>query len=1040
MATNNTVQIIIDAVDKTREAIGTASAGLKKLGEDSAGTLGDLGAAAAIAALTAFGKAIIDSMDSLDEMAQKTGTSVQALSTLGEAAAHEGVPIEALQKGLTKLAQNMVSAATGSGSTAKAFQQMGVRVKDAAGQMRPTEQILLDLAEKFKAMPDGAEKSAAAVEMFGKAGVDMIPFLNQGREGIEALRQKYRELGLEIDGPSAAAAANFNDSLHTLGASLRGIGTQIVTAALPAMQNLADRLLEIAKKGQDLVPIINTIGQIILVAFGAKALTGIAAMLANMTQMLAVWRLLSAAGLVYTGIRATELIANLSAAKENVERVTEATKKGAAETELLVRAANELNGQGALSLKTELEHAALAAQKVTENLPAAQTALDNIGKTAANAGTQIKQALQDEVKKAADTVKTLGDAYKQASADIASSLKDRITGIDQAYKQQAEAAKNASTSEKQQIADTTQALLDAESQKLEAIKTASADIDQTWQKTYQAAVDLATQAGQAEIQAAIDAGTGIEQAETATAQKLQQIQRDFAQQKISAYEQIASAYRSTIDKLIGEENRHLQAAKSADEERLRLKMSVEDRIRSLLQKGMSDVEAHADRQRQIDEKQSQAREALANGDFERAKKLAEETLSLIERNATETTQKIQEGGKETTQVVESQGVASVKAMGEMRESADIADQALQQLAQSHTAAGTAAGEGAAAAKTALEGVTTEITTLREALAKQGELAINVNTDAAKKGIDDIKAYMDAAALIAKLQLDTTAAQDSAKSLQAQIDAIELTAKVAAANGLTPDSVAALKAETEKLELIAKVKADTQQVLDDIGKLQSQVENNKLTVPAAADFSAAEQTLRQFAADAKTALSAPTSHEHTVRANTSAAESAIDKLERDTHSTHTVYVRKVERDAAGGLVGAVQRFATGGQALADRAAAAYRRMSGRISGPGTATSDSIPAMLSAGEYVIKTASVRRFGQALFDSLNAGYLPPALMPPVALATGGPALAGLFDNPSSSQGARDTVDINLHIGSQTLPLQGSRATASALAGALRQLSRGA
>jgi len=47
--------------------------------------------------------------------------------------------------------------------------------------------------------------------------------------------------------------------------------------------------------------------------------------------------------------------------------------------------------------------------------------------------------------------------------------------------------------------------------------------------------------------------------------------------------------------------------------------------------------------------------------------------------------------------------------------------------------------------------------------------------------------------------------------------------------------------------------------------------------------------------------------------------------------------------------------------------------GYISGPGTATSDSIPAMLSDGEYVIRASSVDKFGKKFLDSINSGVLP-------------------------------------------------------------------
>jgi hypothetical protein len=49
------------------------------------------------------------------------------------------------------------------------------------------------------------------------------------------------------------------------------------------------------------------------------------------------------------------------------------------------------------------------------------------------------------------------------------------------------------------------------------------------------------------------------------------------------------------------------------------------------------------------------------------------------------------------------------------------------------------------------------------------------------------------------------------------------------------------------------------------------------------------------------------------------------------------------------------------------------LGGFVSGPGTGTSDSIPAMLSNGEYVIKASTVKQFGTKLFDNINAGSLP-------------------------------------------------------------------
>ena len=49
--------------------------------------------------------------------------------------------------------------------------------------------------------------------------------------------------------------------------------------------------------------------------------------------------------------------------------------------------------------------------------------------------------------------------------------------------------------------------------------------------------------------------------------------------------------------------------------------------------------------------------------------------------------------------------------------------------------------------------------------------------------------------------------------------------------------------------------------------------------------------------------------------------------------------------------------------------------GYISGPGTSTSDSIPARLSTGEYVVRAAAVKRFGVNFMDAINGLQMPPS-----------------------------------------------------------------
>ncbi|WP_370487651.1 phage tail protein [Stenotrophomonas maltophilia] len=117
--------------------------------------------------------------------------------------------------------------------------------------------MLLDLADRFKAMPDGAEKAALAVDIFGKAGAEMIPFLNQGRDGIGALKQEAAELGLQLSADTAAQAGNFNDALDKLKLATQSIGNQITASLLPALNDMAGGMVESAKQGGTLRVILD---------------------------------------------------------------------------------------------------------------------------------------------------------------------------------------------------------------------------------------------------------------------------------------------------------------------------------------------------------------------------------------------------------------------------------------------------------------------------------------------------------------------------------------------------------------------------------------------------------------------------------------------------------------------------------------------------------------------------------------------------------------------------------------------------------------
>ena len=259
------VEIVIKAVNQAKKGLTEPITDLDSLGKAAAkvGPAFVAASTAAVGALAYMVKGAIDTADGFNKMSQKTGIAVETLSTLAHAAALSDVPIGALQKGLVKMSSAMTDAAEGNAKASAKFDILGVAVKNADGTMRGADQVLGDVAERFKSMPDGALKTAAAVDLFGKAGADMIPMLNQGRDGLASMQAEARALGLEISGKTAAAAESFNDSITKLEGGTKGLINQFMAGLVPGLSQAADGLVKSRVEAGNSTSTLEYMGQIV---------------------------------------------------------------------------------------------------------------------------------------------------------------------------------------------------------------------------------------------------------------------------------------------------------------------------------------------------------------------------------------------------------------------------------------------------------------------------------------------------------------------------------------------------------------------------------------------------------------------------------------------------------------------------------------------------------------------------------------------------------------------------------------------------------
>jgi hypothetical protein len=204
---------------------------------------------------------IIDKFDDISKAAQKVGVSAEELQKLGYAAKLSDVSTETLQASLGRLCKGMRDISSKSTDAGRALAAIGV---SATGS---TSEALGKIADQFQKIPDGAQKTALATELFGKAGKELIPMLNGGAAGLKQLGDEAERYGNVINGNVLAQAEQFNDNLTRLQTISGGIGMQFTAGLLPALSAISDSLVASANAGDGFLSTGDKLGQFAVTSY-----------------------------------------------------------------------------------------------------------------------------------------------------------------------------------------------------------------------------------------------------------------------------------------------------------------------------------------------------------------------------------------------------------------------------------------------------------------------------------------------------------------------------------------------------------------------------------------------------------------------------------------------------------------------------------------------------------------------------------------------------------------------------------------------------
>jgi len=320
--------------------------------------------AAGGAIMASFGlviKQFVKAGDEVHKMALRTGFATETLSELRYAAEISGANLGSLEKGVKKMSKTIVDAGFGLTTYIRAFDNIGMSVKDLEG-LNPEEQFL-KIGYAIADVEDPTQRAAAAVDIFGRAGTQLLPMFAAGSEGLDDLRKKAHDLGIVFDQEAANKAARMADAMTTLQSSLRGLGMSVAENLVPALSKMVEGLADTIAKVGAWIKEHPKLTEIIL-----KAVAGLGALLTVLGPLMMMLPglvmaigavtaafALSTAGILAVVVAATAAYSILNKLRKAKEELAEATERADAQEKRLSDKLREIADRAGITRKEFVE-------------------------------------------------------------------------------------------------------------------------------------------------------------------------------------------------------------------------------------------------------------------------------------------------------------------------------------------------------------------------------------------------------------------------------------------------------------------------------------------------------------------------------------------------------------------------------------------------------------------------------------------------------------------------------------------------------------
>lgn len=189
--------------------------------------------------------------DSLAKTSKRLGLSVESLQKFNFVAERSGVPVDVMQKNMQKFSLTSMRASAGIKKEAAAFDAFHIKTKKINGDVKSTEELLVELSDKFAyGGYTATQKLYAAQEIFGEQGASMVNFLEQGPESIRAQMALVEKYGL-MNKEQAEASEAYADAVTNMHWAFRGMAVVLGSQVIPVLTKTVEKFTELFAKNKN---------------------------------------------------------------------------------------------------------------------------------------------------------------------------------------------------------------------------------------------------------------------------------------------------------------------------------------------------------------------------------------------------------------------------------------------------------------------------------------------------------------------------------------------------------------------------------------------------------------------------------------------------------------------------------------------------------------------------------------------------------------------------------------------------------------------